>query len=257
MIGLPGLRPSSSSSLPRLPPATSTDSTLFRLLVLSPDWERMGFVDDDGESLARQFADLVLDDRELLQGGDDDRLAVFQRLLQLAARGVDVLHDAERLLEGPHRPLELPVQHAAVGDDDDASRRPARSWASWRVDKLMGEPSDGLALAAPGLVLDQVNAARCRSSGHRPRQAANTVELVVAGEDERHLAGLLALVVLLFDDLDEVLRPSPARCPGSRSVPRGRRSRSPSTRADSRPRRCDPMLNGRKRVLPPTRCVVM
>jgi hypothetical protein len=86
----------------------------------------MGFIDDDRKPLACQFADLVLNDRELLQRGDDDRLAVLQCLLELAAGGVDVLDDAERLLEGKHFPLELTVKHAAVGDDYDGIEDPLR-----------------------------------------------------------------------------------------------------------------------------------
>ena len=84
----------------------------------------MGLVDDDGESLARHLAHVLRDHRELLQCGDDDRLAVFKGLLQLTARGVDVLHQAEGLLEGPNGALQLSVKDAAVGDDDDAIEDP-------------------------------------------------------------------------------------------------------------------------------------
>ena len=79
----------------------------------------MRLVDDDGKALARKFADLLRDDREFLQRRDDDRLARFERLLELARGGVDVLDHAERLLELAHRRLELAVEYPPVGDDDD------------------------------------------------------------------------------------------------------------------------------------------
>ena len=69
----------------------------------------MGLVDDDGEGVAGQRADLLRDHRELLQGGDDDGLAALQRLLQLAGCLVDVLDHPEGLLELLHGPLELAV----------------------------------------------------------------------------------------------------------------------------------------------------
>ena len=110
----------------------------------------MRFVDDHGKALAGQLADLLRDDREFLQGGDDDRLAVLQRLLQLARGGVDVLDHAERLLELPHRRLELAVEHTPVGDDDDrvedapvgASCKVESWWASQAIVLLLPLPAE-------------------------------------------------------------------------------------------------------------------
>ena len=68
----------------------------------------------------------------------------------------------------------------------------------------MGQPGNRVALAGPRRVLDQVTltGAVLPAVGHDP---ANTVELMVSWEDQRQFAGLLSLVVLLFDYLDEVL----------------------------------------------------
>ena len=123
--------------------------------MLSPDLRRVRLVDDHGEALARQLADLLRDHREFLERGDDDRLAELERLLELARSGVDVLHHAERLLELAHGGLQLPVEHAPVGDDDDrVEDAPVGGVVQRR--ELVREPGDGEALAAAGRVLDQV-----------------------------------------------------------------------------------------------------
>src|SRR5262245_11233560 len=77
-------------------------STALRLLVLSPVCDEWASSTIYGKALAGQFPDLLCDHRELLQRGDDDGLAQFQRLFELARRGVDVLDHAERLLELAH-----------------------------------------------------------------------------------------------------------------------------------------------------------
>ena len=78
----------------------------------------MRLVHDDGEALAGELADLLGDDGELLQRGDDDRPARFGRLAELARGLIDVLHHGEGLLELPDGALELTVEHAAVDHDD-------------------------------------------------------------------------------------------------------------------------------------------
>ena len=208
---------SSPSSLSSFSASSSVaaDSTDFRLLVLSPDWDEWASSMMTANRLPCQFPHLVLNDRELLQRGDDDGLAVLQRLLELAAGGVDVLHDAQRLLEGKHLSLELAVQHPAVGDDDDGVEYPPLLGIVERG-KLVGKPGDGLALAAPGTVLDEIDLPCPVLTGIR-HQAADRIELVVTREQEPLRAGLSALVVLLLDDLDEVLHQVqhavPAPCP--------------------------------------------
>jgi hypothetical protein len=159
-------------------------------------------VHDQREALAWQLADLPGDHRELLERGDDDRLAGLERLLELARGGVDVLHHAQRLLELAHGGLELAVQHASVGDHHDRVEDPPVPRVVQRR-QLVGEPGDGEALAASRRVLDEVALAR----PHRPRicdEPAHAVELLVAREDHEAPAGLAAPVVLLLDLVDEL-----------------------------------------------------
>ena len=140
----------------------------------------MRLVDDDGEALAGQRADLPRDHRELLQRGDDDGLARLERLLELAGRGVDVLDHAERLLELPHGGLELAVEDPTVGDHHDRVEDPPVGGVV-QGGELMREPGDGEALAAPRGVLDQVALARHLPPGPPPpgagrRRAADSGE---------------------------------------------------------------------------------
>ena len=142
-VGAPASSLSASSRVPG-------PSTALRLLVLSPDCEEWASSTMTAKRLPGQLADLLGDHRELLQRGDDDRLARLQRLLELAGGGVDVLDHAERLLELAHRALELAVEHAAVGDDDDrvedapvlASCRVESWWASQAMVKLLPLPAE-------------------------------------------------------------------------------------------------------------------
>ena len=86
----------------------------------------------------------------------------------------------------------------------------------------MRQPANRVALARPRRVLDQVELAGALlpGVGHQP---AHGVELVVAGEQQRPLAGLPALVVLLLDHLDEVLDQVQHAVPAPRLLPQVRR----------------------------------
>jgi hypothetical protein len=139
---------------------------------------------------------------ELLQRRGDDRLARFERVLELPRGGVDVFDHAEGLLELAHRGLELAVGHAPVGDGHDRIQHaPVRGVVQRR--ELVREPGDGEALAAAGRVLDEVPLPRAPGArvGHEP---AHAVELLVARKDEEALAGLPAFFVFLLDFVDEL-----------------------------------------------------
>ena len=164
------------------------DSTALRLLVLSPDWEECASSTISPKRLPGSSPISWADDRELLEGGDDDGLARFQCVLELARGGVDVLHHPQGLLELPHRGLELAVQYPAVGDDYDGVEYPAVIRVVQRG-KLVSEPGDGEALAAPGRVLDEVALSRPQGTGIR-HEPAHAVELLIARKDEEPLAGL-------------------------------------------------------------------
>ena len=173
----------------------------------------MRFIDDQGEPPPRQLADLCSDHRELLQRGDDDRLARLQCLLELARGGVDVLHHSQRLLELADGALQLAVEHAPVGDHDDGIEHAAVGGIV-QGGELVSEPGDGEALAAAGGVLDQIalsNPAAARVGD----QPAHAVELLVTREDQvppPRLAARLVFFLHLMDELahqveDAVARP--------------------------------------------------
>src|SRR5947207_2861600 len=163
----------------------------------------MRLVDDQGEPLPREGAHLVRDDGKLLERRDDDRLAGLERLFELAAGGVDILHHTEGLLELLDDPLELPVEHAPIGYDDDRVEY-AAVIAAVQDRELVREPCDRVRLAAPRRVLDQVilPGSIGSSVGDEPPDA---VELMVAREDQRLLARLAAFFVFLIDFVNELL----------------------------------------------------
>ena len=178
---------------------------------------RMRLVDDDGEALAGKLADLLGDDGELLQRGDDDGPARLEGFAELARGVLDVLHHAEGLLELPDGALELAVEHAPVGHHDDrVEDAPVVGIVQHR--EPVGEPGDGEALAAAGRVLDQVAPARAVVArvAHEP---AHAVELLVAGEDQEALAGLAPAIVLRLDLVDELADEVEDAVPGPDPLP--------------------------------------
>ena len=170
--------------------------------MLSPDCDECASSTMRANRWPGKPADLRRDDGELLEGGDDDRLPGFERLLELARGGVDVLHHPQRLLELANRALELAVEDPAVGDDHDG----IEDTGVVRVvqgGELVGEPGDGEALAASRRVLDEV--APPRSPPPRiDDEPAHAVELLVAGKDEEAPAGLAPVLVLFLDLVDEL-----------------------------------------------------
>ncbi len=90
-----------------------------------------------------------------MQGGGDDLLARFERLFELLRAFGDGLHHACGLLEGKDGASQLPIEDAAVGDDHN---RVEDGLVVLVVQdgELMRQPGDGVALAAPSGVLDQV-----------------------------------------------------------------------------------------------------
>ena len=119
----------------------------------------VGLVDDDGVAAPGDVADLLRHKGELLQSRDDDRHACPERPGVLGGVHVDLLDHSLFVFDLVDRVLELLVEHQAVGNDDD------------RIEDLLvlcvvearqpvGDPGDGIALAAAGRVLDQIVGAR-------------------------------------------------------------------------------------------------
>src|SRR6266567_4503623 len=163
----------------------------------------MGLVYNHGKAFSRQRADLIYDHRELLQRGNNDGLAIFKRLLQLVGGFIDIFDYAEGLLELLYRLLELLIEHAAVGNDDDGIEYPLIHGVM-EDRELVSQPGDGITLAAARAVFDQVTL----SWPFRPRvgyQAAHGIELVVTREDQALLARLFPFIIVFLDLLDELL----------------------------------------------------
>ena len=114
----------------------------------------MGLVDDDGEAAAALPAPyLVQDERELLDGGDDDLLARLDELAQVSG-GLGMADDGGDLGEPPDGVADLPVQDPPVRHDDDGVD--GRVSVLLKTYEPVGEPGDGVGLAAARRVLHKV-----------------------------------------------------------------------------------------------------
>ena len=133
------------------------------------------------------------DERELLQGGDDDGNPALQGFRQLARAFVHLPHHAVLVLELVDRVLQLLIEHDAVRHHDHAVEN-AGAVRIVQRGQTMRQPSDGVALAAAGGMLDQ----GVVPHAFAPRQfdqQAHGLQLVVAREDQSLDLGLAPLLV--------------------------------------------------------------
>ena len=152
-------------------------------------------------------ADVVEDERELLDRRDDDLLAALDELAEVTGvLGVaDGRRDLGELLDGR---VDLSVEDPPVGDDDD--RIEDRRAVALELDETMGEPGDRVRLAAAGGVLDQVAAARAVPASVG-QELADDIQLVEAREDLRLALAVAARVLsheqrgVVLDDLGEAV----------------------------------------------------
>ena len=157
---------------------------------------RMGLVHNDRKPLIAG-AHFFVDDRELLQGSDDDARPGLDGLPELLGVFVDLLHHTRHMVKLIDGVLQLTVQHPAVGDNDD------------RLEDLLvvvivqaGEPvgqlGDRVGLAGTGAVLNEIILARAVGF-YIGQQLGHHIQLVIPGEDHPlglHLAGLFGLLLL-------------------------------------------------------------
>ena len=136
------------------------------------------------------------DERELLQRRDDDLRAVDERRRELLRVLVDGLHHALGVLDLVDGVLQLAVEDAPVGDDDDAVED-LLVGGGVQAREAVREPRDAVRLAAARRVLDEVVAPRPVGAG-RLDEPVDGVELVVAREDHR-LALLRARALRVLD----------------------------------------------------------
>ena len=171
----------------------------------------MRLVHDDREVLLPALVHLLEDDWELLEGGDDDAEAVVDGVPQVLG-GLLVVDEPDQpllVLEAVDGGLQLCVKHPAVGHHDDgAEDRAVPRIVESR--QAVCRPGDGVGLAAPRAVLDEVVLAS-PPAAHVGDELAHHVELVVAGEDDFALPDFLDLpvglpdVLLLLRVADELL----------------------------------------------------
>ena len=137
-------------------------------------------VDDDGEGpVPVVVSDVVQDEGEFLDGGDDNLLALFDEPPEVSG-AFGMGHGGGDLGELPDGPVYLPVQYPPVGDDDDGVE--GGPVLVLDFDELPGHPGDGVGLPAPGGVLDEVflpGSLLLRVCQEFPHH----VQLVVAGPD--------------------------------------------------------------------------
>jgi hypothetical protein len=103
-------------------------------------------VDDDGEGFVAHVGDAIDDEGELLDGGGDQLLAVLEVGAEIGGAvgvGEEVLH----LGELADVPVDLAVEDAAVGDDDDRIEEVVLAGFVVEFDKLVAQPGDGVGLA--------------------------------------------------------------------------------------------------------------
>ena len=142
----------------------------------------MGLVDDHRVAAGGELGDLVQDERELLQGGDDDpRLLADQGLGELGRVPVDVYHHAPDVLELVDGLLELTVEDHPVGDDDHLVEHLAVTVVMQRRQPVRG-PGDRVRLPRTSGVLHQIALPGPVLSGVG-LQCQHGVPLVEAGED--------------------------------------------------------------------------
>ena len=117
----------------------------------------MGLVHDDGKGLAGGVIYLFIDDGEFLQGGDDDPLAVVERVPQVL-RGlllVNSHHRTQGVVEAGDSLLKLCIQHRAVCDDDHGVED-GLVVIVMEAGQTVGGPGDRVGLPGTGAVLHQI-----------------------------------------------------------------------------------------------------
>ncbi len=158
----------------------------------------MGLIDDDGVAPVRQGLHLVLNEAELVDGGDNDRHPGGQGPGELGGVGVDLLNDTALVLELIDGVLQLLIEHLAVGQHHDRVIDLAIPIVVQRGQPV-GDPGNGVGLARARRVLRQEVRAGARHPGRR-QQSPYAIPLVIAREDHRlldpHLTGVGVLLLL-------------------------------------------------------------
>ena len=145
----------------------------------------MGLVYDNRKVPSRYFIHFLIDDRELLQGGDDNAHAAVDGVPQVFGGLIfpDGLNGAEGVVKAGNGLLQLRIQHGAVSNDDHAGERRLVLLIEQRGQPV-SRPRNGVGLAASGAVLDQVIMSRPVLSDIG-QQLAHHIQLMIARKNQR------------------------------------------------------------------------
>ena len=114
----------------------------------------MGLVHNDRKPLIAG-AHFLIDDRELLEGSNNDARPGLDGLPELLGVLVNLLHHARHMVKLVDGVLQLAVQHPAVGDDDDRLED-LLVVVIVQAGEPVGKPGDGVGLAGTGAVLNEI-----------------------------------------------------------------------------------------------------
>ena len=145
----------------------------------------MSLVHDNRKVPSRHLIHFLIDDRELLQGGDDNAHAAVDGVPQVLGGFLfsDGLNSAEGVVKAGNRLLQLRIQHGAVGNDDHAGEHRLVLLIEQRGQPV-SRPRNGVGLAASGAVLDQVIMPRSVLSDIG-QQLAHHIQLMIARKNQR------------------------------------------------------------------------
>ena len=140
----------------------------------------VGFVNNHRITAHGQFAHFLGDERELLERGDHNRHTRPEGLGQLGRVDVDLLDHALLVFELVNGVLKLLVEDNPVGDHDDRVENLLVIFGV-KAGEPMGQPGNGVGLAAAGGVLNQVvgSGAALAGVGH---EFPHAIKLVIARE---------------------------------------------------------------------------
>ena len=154
----------------------------------------MRFVYDDGEAATSVLvADFFQDERELLDSGDDDFLALGDELAKVA-RAVGVPDSCPHLRELLYGLIYLAIQNHSVGHHDDGVEH--RLVFVAEVYEPMRQPCDRERLSAASRMLNQILLPHAVVS-RIGEQSAHHIKLVIARPD----AVLLVLLHIVLQDV--------------------------------------------------------
>ena len=164
----------------------------------------MSFVNDDGKVPSCHLVHFLIDNRELLQGGNDNAGAVIDGVFKVL--GSLVLVDGRKetflMLESGDSFLQLLVKHSTVSDDNNAAEDMV-ILTVMQTCQTISCPGNRVGLAGTGTVLNQIIMAGAMFA-YMADELPNHIQLMETREDKRLFLGNLDRLIVhnLFLVLD-------------------------------------------------------